>query len=123
MIMGIGAMELGVIILIGVIILGPDKLVKTARNLGKYARGFQRSWQDIMDEFSRETADVKDDLKININTKQLKQDLRVDLDDGQEKRTKELSIEGQVSFRPGDGTDTVREPTETQQKLPGEDSR
>lgn len=121
--MGMGPMELAVIIIIGVVILGPDKLVKTARNFGRYARGFQKNWQDVMDEFSRETDDVKDDLKININTKKLKQDLKVDLDDEQEKRSEELSIDGQVPFRPGDGTDTIREPTETQQNLSGEDSR
>ena len=45
--MGIGTMEFLFIIVIALLILGPNRMIETARTLGKYIREFQRAASDV----------------------------------------------------------------------------
>ena len=49
---GIGPMELAVVLVIGLLILGPRRLTDTASSLGKFWRTIQRGWHESMDSFS-----------------------------------------------------------------------
>jgi sec-independent protein translocase protein TatB len=57
--LGIGPLELLLIIVIAVIVLGPQGIVKSAREAGKFVRKIVRSplWRDVMDT-SREIRDI-----------------------------------------------------------------
>ena len=68
-ILGIGMNELIIIFLLAAIVLGPERLVRVAREAGKLARNLKnytssfmdelKSEMDVLDEFKK----VKDDLK------------------------------------------------------------
>ena len=45
--MGIGTLEILFIIVIALLILGPNRMIETARTLGKYIREFQRAASDV----------------------------------------------------------------------------
>lgn len=47
--MGIGPMEMLLILFISLIVLGPEKMVETARTLGKAWRSLQRNIKDVTD--------------------------------------------------------------------------
>ncbi len=57
--LGIGPLEFLLIIIIAVIVLGPQGMVKAAREAGKFIRKVVRSpiWHDVMDT-SREIRDI-----------------------------------------------------------------
>ena len=48
-IFGIGTMELGVILLVAIIALGPGKTMDTARTLGRIVREARRAFTEVMD--------------------------------------------------------------------------
>ena len=48
-IFGIGTMELGVILLVAIIALGPGKTMETARTLGRIMREARRAFTEVMD--------------------------------------------------------------------------
>ena len=52
--LGIGPMELAVIMVIGLLVLGPQRMVSTAQRLGKLMRDLQRSWRETVDAVSLE---------------------------------------------------------------------
>lgn len=59
---GIGANELIVVLLLAGIILGPERLARTARELGKFIRAVKNYFSSLTDELKVEL-DVLDDLK------------------------------------------------------------
>jgi sec-independent protein translocase protein TatB len=61
-IFGIGANELIVILLLAGIILGPERLARTARELGKFIRNVKNYFGALTDELKTEL-DVLDEIK------------------------------------------------------------
>jgi sec-independent protein translocase protein TatB len=61
-IFGIGGNELIVILLLAGIILGPERLVRTAREIGKFVRNVKNYFNALTDELKTEL-DVLDDIK------------------------------------------------------------
>lgn len=61
-IFGIGANELIVILLLAGIILGPERLARTARELGKFIRNVKNYFSALTDELKTEL-DVLDEIK------------------------------------------------------------
>jgi sec-independent protein translocase protein TatB len=61
-IFGIGGNELLVILLLAAIVLGPERLVRTARELGKFIRNVKNYFSALTDELKAEL-DVLDEIK------------------------------------------------------------
>jgi Tat protein translocase TatB subunit len=61
-IFGIGANELIVILLLAGIILGPERLARVARELGKFIRNVKNYFNALNDELKTEL-DILDDVK------------------------------------------------------------
>jgi sec-independent protein translocase protein TatB len=59
--------ELGVIALVALLVLGPERLPKAARTLGFYVRKARQSWYSVRAEFERELAaeELKRSLKLD----------------------------------------------------------
>ena len=55
--MGMGVPELGVILLVAFLVLGPGRAIDTARNVGKVLGDLRRSFSDITGAMSVETMD------------------------------------------------------------------
>ena len=70
---GIGPMEIILILIIGLLIFGPEKLPQIGRDLGKTLRSFKKATTDISAEVSRELE--KEKKEINSDTKQIKQEI------------------------------------------------
>jgi TatA/E family protein of Tat protein translocase len=71
--LGIGPMEILLILIIGLLIFGPEKLPQIGRDLGKTLRSFKKATTDISAEVSRELE--KEKKEINSDTKQIKQEI------------------------------------------------
>jgi TatA/E family protein of Tat protein translocase len=71
--LGIGPMEIILILIIGLLIFGPEKLPQIGRDLGKTLRSFKKATTDISVEVSRELE--KEKKEINSDTKQIKQEI------------------------------------------------
>lgn len=61
-IFGIGTNELVVILLLAAIVLGPERLARTAREIGKLIRNLKAYFGSFSDELKSEL-DMLDDLK------------------------------------------------------------
>jgi sec-independent protein translocase protein TatB len=59
---GIGTNELLVILLLAAIVLGPERLARSAREIGKLVRNLKAYFGSLSDELKSEL-DVLDDLK------------------------------------------------------------
>ena len=53
-IMGMGIMELGVVLMIGFLVLGPSRSIDTARTAGKFIGDLRRSFNEIMEAVNME---------------------------------------------------------------------
>lgn len=62
---GLGGPELGVIALVALFILGPDKLNAFAKDLGKATPGLKEVANEAMDGFKESSAEAMNDLKEN----------------------------------------------------------
>ena len=60
--LNLGGPEVIVLMLLGVIVLGPERLARVAREAGKLVRNFKAYFQSFSDELKTEL-DVLDDLK------------------------------------------------------------
>jgi TatA/E family protein of Tat protein translocase len=70
---GIGPMEIILILVIGLLIFGPDKLPQIGRDLGRTLRSFKKATTDLSAEMSKEMEEEK--KEINSDTKQIKQEI------------------------------------------------
>ena len=61
-VIGIGTNELLVILLLAVIILGPERLTKAARQLGKFIRSVRGYFSSLSEELKTEL-DLLDEIK------------------------------------------------------------
>jgi sec-independent protein translocase protein TatB len=59
---GIGSNELIVILVLAAVVLGPERLARTAREIGKLVRNLKSYFGSLSDELKSEL-DVLDDLK------------------------------------------------------------
>lgn len=75
--LGIGPLEFVLIVIIAIIVLGPNGMVKAAREMGKLIRSIVRSpiWRDIMDT-SREISDIPKKIVREAGIEQDLEDLR-----------------------------------------------
>jgi sec-independent protein translocase protein TatB len=71
--------EIGLVAIVALLALGPERLPKAARTAGVMARRARASWQNLRDEIEREFA--ADDLTRAVNVaKQADADLRRELE-------------------------------------------
>ena len=70
---GIGPMEIILILVIGLLIFGPDKLPQIGRDLGRTLRSFKKATTDLSAEMSKELEEEK--KEIDSDTKQIKQEI------------------------------------------------
>jgi sec-independent protein translocase protein TatB len=78
-IFGIGGLELLVIMLLAVIILGPERLARVAREAGKLVRNFKAYFSALNDELKSEL-DVLDELEgVKRDIKDVKKDVNKSL--------------------------------------------
>ena len=70
---GIGPFEILLILIIGLLIFGPDKLPQIGRDLGRTIRSFKKATTNLSAEVSREME--KEKKEINSDTKQIKQEI------------------------------------------------
>jgi sec-independent protein translocase protein TatB len=61
-ILGIGTNELLVILVLAAIVLGPERLARTAREIGKFIRSLKNYFGSLSDELKTEL-DMLDDIK------------------------------------------------------------
>ncbi len=64
---GMGWQEIAIIVVVAVIIFGPDKLPELAGQAGKLMRDFRRMTQDMTGEFEKQTGVSVKDLKQNVD--------------------------------------------------------
>ena len=60
--LGIGINELIVVLLLAGIVLGPERLARTARELGKFVRNVKNYFSSLTDELKAEL-DILDEIK------------------------------------------------------------
>lgn len=71
-IFGIGGNELLVVLLLAAIVLGPERLVRSAREIGKFIRNVKNYFSALTDELKAELdvldeiKEVRDDLKKTL---------------------------------------------------------
>lgn len=65
-IFGIGQNEILIVALLAVIVLGPERLVKVAREVGKLVRSFKAYFSSLSDELQSEL-EVLDEIKKETN--------------------------------------------------------
>ncbi len=71
--LGIGPLEIVLILIVGLLIFGPEKLPQMGRDLGKTLRSFKKATTDISVQVSKELEKEKEE--INSDTKQIKQEM------------------------------------------------
>ncbi|MEE8470844.1 MAG: twin-arginine translocase TatA/TatE family subunit [Dehalococcoidia bacterium] len=68
---GISPLEIVVILIVGLIAFGPDKLPELARNLAKGMRTFRKATQDLTQELTREFTELEGEEKEEKEEKSL----------------------------------------------------
>ena len=61
--MGIGGIEILVILVIALVVFGPKKLAEMGRSLGKASREFKSAGNDIQDELNRAANETESDKR------------------------------------------------------------
>ena len=64
--MGIGGMEIFVILVVALVIFGPKKLPEMGRSLGKAIREFKSAGTELQDELTKATDEIDRDTEPNI---------------------------------------------------------
>ena len=83
-IFGIGGNELIVILLLAAIILGPERLARTAREAGKFVR-------NVKNYFNSLTSELKSELDVLDDLQKIKKDVtKLNILDDVQKTTKDL---------------------------------
>ena len=76
---GIGPLEVILIIIIGLLIFGPQKLPQMARDIGKAFSSFKKASMNLTAEIEKELDDVKKEVK-NITSEEDLQDVKKGLE-------------------------------------------
>ena len=63
---GIGGIEIFIILVIALVIFGPQKLPEMGRSLGKAIREFKSAGNQIQDEITKATDEIEKDTEPNI---------------------------------------------------------
>jgi len=74
-IFGLGPMEILLILIIGLLIFGPDKLPKIGRDLGRAFRSFRKASSDLTNEVTKELEAEKLEHKDESKQEALKTDV------------------------------------------------
>jgi sec-independent protein translocase protein TatA len=74
-IFGLGPMEILLILIIGLLIFGPDKLPKIGRDLGKAFRTFRKASSDLSNEVTKELEAVNPEKKDESKQESQKTDV------------------------------------------------
>ncbi len=69
---GIGPLEIILILIVGLLIFGPQKLPQMARDISKAFRSFKKASMDITAEIEKELDDVKKEVKDIASEEDLK---------------------------------------------------
>jgi sec-independent protein translocase protein TatB len=94
--------EIGLVAVVALLVLGPERLPKVARTAGALVRRARASWQNVRDEIERELA--AEDLKRSINeAKQVAADLRGDVE-AASAEIKSSSADIAAANKPPDGS-------------------
>jgi sec-independent protein translocase protein TatB len=99
--------EIGLVAVVALVALGPERLPKVARTAGALVRRARATWQNVRDDIEREFA--ADDMTRGINmTKQVAADLRREIE------TSPVNIKSSVTdiaeaARPLNGANTLAE--------------
>ncbi len=64
--MGIGGMEIFVILMIALVVFGPKKLPEMGRSLGKAIREFKSVGNELQDELTKAADEIDRDIQPNI---------------------------------------------------------
>jgi len=86
---GIGPLELLLILIILIVVVGPEKVPDVARRLGRAVRAFRGATTQITQEIDKELRSIKEDVKIDISEdlRSIKEDVKIDISlDGDEKK-------------------------------------
>lgn len=73
----IGFSEIGLIAVVALLVLGPERLPKVARTVGALVRRARSGWQDVRGEIERELQ--AEDLKRTLQDTQRAADIRSDI--------------------------------------------
>lgn len=69
---GVGGMEIFMLLVIALVVFGPQKLPEMGKSLGKAIREFKSAGDDIKDEITRATKDIEDDSDKDDPDKKIK---------------------------------------------------
>lgn len=102
--------EIGVIGVIALLVLGPERLPKAARTIGFYVRKARQSWYSVRSEFERELAaeELKRSLKldeVHATLQSTAHELRNDLDSAA--ATLDAARAEALATTPGSGADPL----------------
>jgi Tat protein translocase TatB subunit len=59
---GIGPLELLVIVVVALLVLGPEKLTDTTRSVGRMWRDVQRGWRDVSQDMTKDMTSADEEL-------------------------------------------------------------
>ena len=76
---GIGALEIGVILLVVLLIFGPSKLPQLGEGIGKMLRGFKKEMKAIDDDKKAEAAEADSKAKGQVASSKDKDDDEIDV--------------------------------------------
>ena len=110
--------EIGLIAVVALVVLGPERLPKVARTAGALVRRARTSWQSVKDEIERELE--AEELKRSLDeARQAATDLRSDIHSAASEIhasakdiAKDVATEAEGSVTPLSGTPAATEPNE-----------
>lgn len=76
---GIGIAEMALILLIAIIVVGPEKLPEIAKAIGKVFSDIKKATEDVKDTISDETRKLAEAAKLN----EIEEEVKKTLDDAQ----------------------------------------
>jgi Tat protein translocase TatB subunit len=76
---GIGIAEMALILLIAIIVVGPEKLPEIAKAIGKVFSDIKKATEDVKDTISDETRKLAETAKLN----EIEEEVKKTLDDAQ----------------------------------------
>ncbi|HLF85852.1 MAG TPA: twin-arginine translocase TatA/TatE family subunit [Nitrospiria bacterium] len=76
---GIGIAEMALIMLIAIIVVGPEKLPEIAKAIGKVFSDIKKATEDVKDTISDETRKLAEAAKLN----EIEEEVKKTLDDAQ----------------------------------------